>query len=256
MVQRMNFIDGDRTPEGDGAEAPCANSRSMDLQIVYLPIEHLRAFVNNARTHSKKQLKQIAQSIERFGFVNPVLISDDCEIVAGHGRVEAAKMLGLREVPTVRLSNLSPAERRAYVIADNRLAQLAGWDREVLAAELEGLHDLQFDDVELTGFSLGEIDLLRNEMTADTATATTAADQRPLNRSRPAVSRPGDQWVLGPHRLLCGNAGRDCDVVVRRWQQYTGQSARLEGSVLTFADVAAHRLTRQSQSPNKAEGSE
>jgi ParB-like chromosome segregation protein Spo0J len=122
-------------------------------QIAYLPPEHLRPSANNARTHSKKQLKQIARSIERFGFVNPVLIADDFEILAGHGRVEAAKLLGLREVPTVRLSNLSAAERRAYVITDNRLAELAGWDRELLASELKGLLELQFDDIELTGFS-------------------------------------------------------------------------------------------------------
>ena len=116
--------------------------------------------INNARTHSKKQLKQIARSIERFGFVNPVLISDDFEIIAGHGRVEAAKILGLTQVPTVRLSNLSPADRRAYVITDNRLAELAGWDRQLLASELQGLLELEFDDIELTGFSLGEIDLM------------------------------------------------------------------------------------------------
>ena len=92
-----------------------------------------------------------------------MLIADDFEIIAGHGRVEAAKLLGLREVPTVRLSNLSPAERRAYVITDNRLAELAGWDRELLASELKGLLELQFDDIELTGFSLGEIDLMLDE---------------------------------------------------------------------------------------------
>ena len=95
-----------------------------------------------------------------MAFVNPVLISDDFEIIAGHGRVEAAKMLGLKQVPTVRLSNLSPAGRRAYIIADNRLAELAGWDRELLATEVQGLLELQFDDIELTGFSLGEVDLM------------------------------------------------------------------------------------------------
>ena len=180
-----------------------------DLQIAYLPPERLRPSPTNARTHSKKQLKQIASSIERFGFVNPVLISDDCEIIAGHGRVEAAKMLGLKEVPTVRLSNLSPAERRAYVITDNRLAELAGWDRDLLASELKGLLELQFDDIELTGFSLGEIDLMLDEATENKAKKPGREDELPANSLQgPAVSRVGDLWVLGPHRLLCGDA---CD---------------------------------------------
>ena len=148
---------------------------------------------NNARTHSKKQLKQIARSIERFGFVNPVLISDDFEIIAGHGRVEAAKMLGLKQVPTVRLSNLSPADRRAYVIADNRLAELAGWDRDLLATELQGLLELQFDDIELTGFSLGEIDLMLDEA------AEKQAEQPDLRRT------PGRQ-PAGPGRFKGGRS--------------------------------------------------
>src|SRR3954469_7464788 len=115
-----------------------------------------------SRTHSKKQIRQIAASIERFGFTNPVLVSDEGEIVAGHGRVEAAKLLGLTTVPTLRLSHLSAAERRAYVLADNKLAQNAGWDRELLAIELQALIELDFD-VEVTGFGLAEIDFLIDE---------------------------------------------------------------------------------------------
>src|SRR3954453_18538672 len=106
----------------------------MDIEV--MPVAGLRPYAGNARTHSKKQIRQIAGSIERFGFTNPVLISDDDEIVAGHGRVEAAKLLGLKSVPALRLSHLSAAERRAYVLADNKLAQNAGWDREILAIEL------------------------------------------------------------------------------------------------------------------------
>jgi DNA modification methylase len=178
-----------------------------NLQIAYLPPARLRASATNARTHSKKQLKQIARSIERFGFVNPVLISDDSEIIAGHGRVEAAKMLGLKEVPAVRLSNLSPAERRAYVITDNRLAELAGWDRDLLASELKGLLELQFDDIELTGFSLGEIDPLLDEAAEKKAQKPGRQDELPANSLQgPAVARTGDLWVMGPHRLLCGDA--------------------------------------------------
>ena len=190
-------------------------------------------------------------SIERFGFVNPVLISDDFEIIAGHGRVEAAKMLGLKQVPTVRLSNLSPADRRAYVIADNRLAELAGWDRELLATELQGLLELQFDDIELTGFSLGEIDLMLDEAAEKQAQATRPEDELPANSLQgPAVSRAGRSVGPGaaPPPVWRARSTRHCDVIVRRWQQYTGKAARLEGSDLTFADVEAMRLAGQSAS--------
>src|SRR5215204_2349940 len=115
-----------------------------------MSVGNLRPYARNARTHSKKQIKQIARSIERFGFTNPVLISDDNEIIAGHGRVEAARLLGIESVPTLRLSHLNATQRRAYVLADNKLAQNAGWDREVLAIELQALVDLEFK-VELTG---------------------------------------------------------------------------------------------------------
>ena len=131
-------------------------------------VEHelgsLKAYARNARTHSKKQIKQIASSIERFGFTNPVLVSDSGEIIAGHGRVEAAKLLGWKTVPTLALSHLSEAERRAYVLADNKLALNAGWDRDVLAIELQGLIDMEFD-LELTGFSIAEADLIIDEAT-------------------------------------------------------------------------------------------
>jgi DNA modification methylase len=207
MVRRADFHDVSRIAGAVSARAPSGSASLTDLQIAYLPPERLRPSPNNARTHSKKQLKQIARSIERFGFVNPVLISDDFEIIAGHGRVEAAKILGLRQVPTVRLSNLSPADRRAYVITDNRLAELAGWDRELLATELQGLVELQFDDIELTGFSLGEIDLMLDEAAEKKAEEPGPEDELPANSLQgAAVSRAGDLWVLGPHRLLCGDA--------------------------------------------------
>ncbi|MGO9594378.1 MAG: ParB/Srx family N-terminal domain-containing protein [Steroidobacteraceae bacterium] len=231
--------------------AASATSASLTkLHIEYIRPERLCSSPNNARTHSKKQLKQIARSIERFGFVNPVLIDEDLRIIAGHGRVAAAKMRGLREVPTVRLSNLSPAQRRAYVIADNRLAELAGWDRELLAAELQGLLDLRFDEVELTGFSLGEIDVLLDGTVEETA----AAPDDELAVERSAVSRPGDLWILGSHQLLCGDEPLSCDLIVRRWQHYTGKVARLAGSDLTFAQVEASRLAGQSASAGESSG--
>src|SRR5712672_3673907 len=122
------------------------------LEIKYVSPDDLRPYAGNARTHSKKQIRQIADSIQRFGFTNPVLVSDDDEIMAGHGRVMAAKELGLASVPTLKLSHLSAAERRAYVLADNKLALNAGWDNEILATELQALIDIDFD-LSLTGFS-------------------------------------------------------------------------------------------------------
>ena len=207
MVKHSHRHNVRKSPGAVSATAPSGSAALSDLQIAYLPPEDLHPTPHNARTHSKKQLKQIARSIERFGFVNPVLIADDFEIIAGHARVEAAKMLGLKEVPTVRLSNLSPADRRAYVITDNRMAELAGWDRDLLASELKGLLELQFDDIELTGFSLGEIDLMLDEAAEKKVEAPDPEDQLPANSLQgPAVSRAGDLWVLGPHRLLCGDA--------------------------------------------------
>jgi hypothetical protein len=124
-----------------------------------MAIARLRPFPGNARTHSKKQVRQIADSIARFGFINPILIDDDDKIIAGHARLEAAKLLGLKCVPTLRLSGLDAGERRAYALADNKLALNAGWDRGTLAVELRALADLQFD-TELTGFSVAEIELV------------------------------------------------------------------------------------------------
>src|SRR5262249_55082290 len=109
------------------------------MQIEYAPVRELRPHPNNARTHSTKQIRQIANSIEKFGFCNPVLIDDEKQIIAGHGRVEAAKILGLNAVPTCRVSHLSDVEKRAYILADNKLAEKAGWDGQLLAIELQGL---------------------------------------------------------------------------------------------------------------------
>src|SRR5882762_5023128 len=132
------------------------------LAVELIAVTRLQPYAGNARTHSKKQIRQIADSMQRFGFTNPVLIGDDDEIIAGHGRVEAAKLLGMQNVPTLRLSHLDAAQRRAYVIADNKLALNAGWDHEVLAIELQALVDLDFG-VEITGFSLAEVDLVLEE---------------------------------------------------------------------------------------------
>lgn len=176
-----------------------------NLSIEHLPTSSLRPYPGNARTHSKKQIKQIADSIERFGFTNPVLISDDHEIIAGHGRVSAARLLCMETVPTVKLSHLSEAERRAYVLADNKLALNAGWDQEILAIELQALIDLDFD-VELTGFSLAETDIILDSASdSDPDGDVGPEDEIPPMRQE-TVTRMGDLWQLGRHKLFCGDA--------------------------------------------------
>ena len=132
-----------------------------DLHIENLNISDLKPWTKNARTHSKKQIKQLAASIENFGFTNPVLIDDANNILAGHGRIAGAKQLGMMQVPCVRLSHMSPAQKQAYVLADNKLALNAGWDDELLAEELSALMELDIDfDVQLTGFSISEVDFI------------------------------------------------------------------------------------------------
>jgi DNA modification methylase len=177
---------------------------------VLRPIRELRPYAGNARTHSKKQIRQIASSIERFGFTNPVLVSDAGEIIAGHGRVMAAQQLGMTEVPTLALSHLSAAERRAYVLADNKLALNAGWDSEVLAFELKGLIDLDFD-LELTGFGIAEIDIIIDGARDASPKSKNDRDEHvpppPVN----PVTRRGDLWHLGRHRLVCGDARDSAD---------------------------------------------
>lgn len=179
-------------------------------QLIEREVVSLRPYSRNARVHSKKQIKQIAASIERFGFVNPVLVSDSGEIVAGHGRVEAAKLIGMKTVPTLALSHLSDAERRAYVLADNKLALNAGWDPEILALELQGLIELEFD-VEVTGFSLAEIDLaLDRAADANPDGNDAPEDAIPQPAGTPTIRR-GELWQLGRHKLLCGDARDPAD---------------------------------------------
>src|SRR6266446_10268277 len=162
--------------------ASCAWRISMKIE--YIPVRELRPYPNNARTHSKKQIQQIAKSIAKFGFCNPVLIDDAKQIIAGHGRVEAAKVLGIDAVPTCRLSHLSEADKRAYILADNKLAEKAGWDKELLAIELQGLIDLDVE-IELTGFEMPEIDVILEEARH----MVCARSQRHLRTSIIAISR-------------------------------------------------------------------
>jgi ParB-like nuclease domain len=181
-----------------------------NLEIQYVSPDRLRPYPGNARSHSRKQLKLIADSIKRFGFTNPILVTDDFEVVAGHGRLKAEKSLGMNLVPVVALSSLSEADKKALIIADNRIAELAGWDHDILAIEYQGLHDLQFDDIEVTGFSLGEIDTILDDASEKKPVGPGPEDELPPFVAAP-VSRKGDLWILGSHRLLCGDARSNGD---------------------------------------------
>jgi len=164
----------------------------------------LKPAKRNPRTHSKRQIQQIAASIEEFGFLSPILIDGDGRILAGHGRNDAAKLRGMTTVPTIQVDHLTPEQIRAYVIADNQLAAKAGWDRELLALELKEL-SLNFDfDVTLTGFDTPEIDLLVEELDHDEPDP--AEELYEADRSVPAVTQIGDLWEVGKHRILCGDA--------------------------------------------------
>jgi hypothetical protein len=177
---------------------------SRDLEVQYRPIGDLTPRAGNPRRHSPRQIRQIAASIEEFGFTNPALIDDDGGILAGHGRVAAAKLLGLETVPTIRLSELTEPQRRAYVLADNKLAENAGWDPELLALELQYLSELELDfDLTITGFEAAEIDILIEGLEAP---EPDAADRVPEIDGTAPTSHPGDLWRLGRHRLLCADA--------------------------------------------------
>jgi len=185
---------------------PLADPVPRELSIVYQDVGALKPRATNPRTHSRKQIAQIANSIRQFGFVNPVLVDDSNRIIAGHGRVEGAKAVGLDQVPTVRLSDMSEAEIRAYVIADNRLAENAGWDRELLGLELQYLTELNMDfDVTVTGFELPEIDLLIDELSLAGDEDEAADALFEVGEGAP-VTRLGDVWCFGGHRLACSDS--------------------------------------------------
>lgn len=175
------------------------------LQVKTLPIGDLKPYLRNARTHSQKQLKQIAASIETFGWTNPVLIDANGCVIAGHGRIEAAKLLGMSEVPTICLDHMTEAQKRAYIIADNKLAENADWDTEILALELQDLLDLKVDiDVTLTGFENGEIDQLIGDV--EFASANSADEVQYEAKDGPTIVKLGELWMLGEHRVYCGDA--------------------------------------------------
>ena len=174
-----------------------------DLHIQQYPLERLIPYARNARTHADEQISQIAGSIAEFGFVNPILIGDDNVIIAGHGRLMAAQRLGLPTVPVIMLAHLSETQRRALVIADNKIAENAGWDEEMLRLELQALREADFD-LDITGFDFEDIDRLLNGESAENQ-ALTDDDTAPEVQENP-ISQPGDLWLLGDHRVLCGSA--------------------------------------------------
>jgi DNA modification methylase len=183
---------------------------SRPLEIVYRPVKELKPDPRNPRTHPPKQIEQIARNIAAFGFVNPILLDDAGVIIAGHGRLQAAKKCGLEHVPTITLHGLSDAEKKTLRIADNRLAQKSGWDAELLRELMVDLQSLEVKvDLELTGFTVGEVDVLLSEKPA-------APDDDDTPPPVPAAPRAklGDVWVLGEHRIGCGDC-RDRDFLAK-----------------------------------------
>ena len=185
------------------------------IAIQWIAVDALKPSARNARTHSKKQIRQIADSITAFGFLVPLLIDDGGNIIAGHGRYAAAVLLGLQEVPVIRVEGLSEAKRRALALADNKIAQNAGWDRELLAAELPELADILIAenlDISITGFAPVEIDQIQTDFEEDPSDPADSVDPEWTNAA--PLSRRGDRWELGQHRLLCGDA-RNADDLAR-----------------------------------------
>ena len=171
-----------------------------DPKIIMTATKDLIPYARNTRTHSDEQVNQIVSSIKEFGFTNPVLVDQDNMIIAGHGRVMAASKLKLSKVPTICLKHLTEAQKKAYIIADNRLALNAGWDEDMLKVELEELNDLEFD-ISLLGFEDKEIESLLSEPTE----GLTDEDAVPDLPEEP-TTKLGDLWILGDHRLLCGDS--------------------------------------------------
>ena len=174
---------------------------NIDIQIERWPVERLIPRATNPRTHSPAQITQVVQSIQEFGWTNPILVGADSDIIAGHARLMAARQLGMTEVPVILLKHLSEAQRRALVIADNQLALNSGWDDEMLAAELAALAEESFD-LDLLGFDDEEMDRLM-----ELVDIPPDADEEAVpDVQQIAVSQTGDLWVLGNHRVLCGDA--------------------------------------------------
>jgi hypothetical protein len=183
------------------------------VQVQALSIRQIKLNQRNSRTHSAKQIRQIANSIVAFGFTNPLLVTEDGTLIAGEGRYKAAQLLGLTKVPVIVLAGLSPARLRALAIADNKIAENAGWDRERLAIEipeLAGLLETEGLDVSILGFEAVEIDQLVTDFEENAADPQDRIDSKWWKDC--VVSKPGDLWMLGSHKLLCGDARSAADI--------------------------------------------
>jgi DNA modification methylase len=179
---------------------------SRKLAIEYIPVASLRPDPKNARLHSDKQVQQIARSIETFGFNVPVLVDTNSQVIAGHGRLRACEILGVAQVPVIRLEHLSEHQRRAFMIADNRLTENSEWDNRLLGEQLKILSEVELDfSLEVTGFEMGEIDLTIENLIPASESGDDPADGLP-QCSSVRVSRIGDLWQLDKHRVLCGDA--------------------------------------------------
>lgn len=178
------------------------------MEIVYKKINELKPYENNSRTHDESQIKQICESIKEYGWTNPVLIDENNMIIAGHGRVEGGKKLNIKEVPCIVLSGLTEAQKKAYVIADNKMALNAGWNEELLKTELENLKELDFD-LELTGFNIDELDELFKE---DEEEQEIVEDDFDIEPPEEPKAKLGDIYQLGSHRLMCGDSTKEEDV--------------------------------------------
>ena len=184
-----------------------APNLSHQMLIIYRPIDQLKPDPSNPRRHSKKQIRQIADSIKTFGFIVPLLVDADLKLIGGHGRWLACPLAGVSEVPTLCLDHLTPAQARAFMIADNRLTEIATWDDRVLAQQFKDLSLLGLDfSLELTGFEMGEIDLRIASLEDAPDQADDPADALPEFSTQPSISKIEDLWMLGRHRLLCGSA--------------------------------------------------
>jgi DNA modification methylase len=184
-----------------------AERSDPEVCITRVAISELKLDPMNPRVHSDRQLKQLAKTIRAFGFVSPVLIDAQRRVIAGHGRIGAAKLLGRQFVPAISIDHLSERQLRALVIADNRLAEQATWNRKLLREQLKALSVVELDfDIEAIGFEIGEIDLLIEGTEPVTKGAMDPADALPETTTSAPVSKPGDVWLLGYHRVLCGNS--------------------------------------------------
>ena len=223
------------------------------LAVVWRQIEVLRPDPANPRSHSPKQVRQLARSIATFGFNVPILVDRTLRVVAGHGRLLAARELGWREVPTILLDHLSEAKTRAFMIADNRLAESAAWNDALLVAQLKEISLAEPDfAIEATGFELGEIELRLCVAPQNARKRTPRTAPKP---AAPTIARLGEWWLLGPHRVGCGNlsaavdailAGEESavvvlaaspaavDAIIRHWQERTGGTARQMASGCGF----------------------